>query len=218
MRYLSRLISYLRPEHLRHEHAIFEFLKRSGTAEIPHSGKSLFEHLRGTYLLLRQWECGDAVCYAGLFHSVYGTHIFRHQAIPYTKREEVRRLIGKEAEWLAYLFSVSDRPPGLIRALRTCMIFDTVNQTDVVISTEELRALIIIECANLLDQRAVGTFIKEAVEEARKANFLLGNQLLACFQPLETRKASKSGSSAATERMKRVLWLRSATSRVSSFW
>src|SRR3546814_18378901 len=57
----------------------------------------------------------QTICLAGLFHSIYGTAHFRHATLPFSQRRVVKNLIGAEAEALAYLFCVTDRPTGLLR-------------------------------------------------------------------------------------------------------
>jgi len=74
--------------------------------EVRHSGGTLLEHLMGTRAILEAWEQREAVCLAGLFHSVYGTESFRKTTIPADLRPRVQALIGDEAEALAWLFGV----------------------------------------------------------------------------------------------------------------
>ena len=90
------------------EKQLFGFLLNSGSAKRPHSGDTLFHHLLGTYLLLKRQGADSELCTAGLFHSVYGTSLYREP--PLVEREEVRKRIGERAERLAWLFSVLRRP------------------------------------------------------------------------------------------------------------
>jgi hypothetical protein len=85
------------------------FLRRAGTEAMPHSGRALLDHLLGTRNLLIEWEARPALCDAGLFHSVYGTQYYELKAIPVSMRDEVRQLIGDEAELLAWLFCMMRR-------------------------------------------------------------------------------------------------------------
>ena len=99
-----------------------------------HSGRSLFEHLKGVHDLLRDWDNDRDVCLAGLFHSVYGTHTFRHRSM--SDREELRRMIGADAELLVHHFSTAkDRP-----------FFESVADAGV------RKKLLEIEAANLYEQ------------------------------------------------------------------
>lgn len=59
--------------------------------DVHHSGRTFFAHLKGTHDLLRDWGNPEPVCIAGLFHSIYGTWHFRHQAFPITRRQRACR-------------------------------------------------------------------------------------------------------------------------------
>jgi hypothetical protein len=108
-----------------------------GADKVGHSGRTLYEHLKGTHDLLLRWGALRHVRLAGLFHSIYGTKTFRHQCLEPTlkNRELVAELIGQKAEQLAYLFCTADRPH-----------FDAEGQ--------DLADLRLIEKANLQEQRA----------------------------------------------------------------
>ena len=85
------------------------FLRKAGTEEMPHAEGGLFDHLLGTRQLLVEWEARPALCDAGLFHSIYSTDHYEQQAIPLSMRDEVRQLIGDEAESLVWLFCMMRR-------------------------------------------------------------------------------------------------------------
>lgn len=107
------------------------FLEAHGAKAAPHSGRTLYEHLKGTYDLLRDWGAPKHVQLAGLFHSIYGTQYFGHASVPLTERHKVRALIGDTAERLVFAFCTDDR-----RRLLKRPAYD----------------LLEIEAANLLDQ------------------------------------------------------------------
>jgi hypothetical protein len=94
------------PEHIR------DFLIRLGVADQPHSGRTFLQHCEGVYRLLLS-EHGYDIALAGALHSVYGTESYRPQSIP--TRAQVRELVGREAEELAWLFCTLKRKQ--IRAL-----------------------------------------------------------------------------------------------------
>ena len=81
-------------------------LQAHGAATAGHGFRSLFEHLQGVADLLTVYGARAALCDAGLFHSVYGTESYQSQTIPIELRPRVVRLIGEEAERLAWLFGV----------------------------------------------------------------------------------------------------------------
>ncbi len=104
------------------------------TNNIPHSGSTLFDHLSGTYGLMKTSGFNRYVCLAGLFHSVYDTEYFTAD-FPIT-REEVINVIGKKAENLVHLFCTL-RPRK-----RFILSSDLPEQVD----------LAAIEYANILEQ------------------------------------------------------------------
>jgi hypothetical protein len=85
---------------------LIDFLREIGCVDLTHSGLGLLSHLEGTYNLLEAWRCREECCRAGLFHSVYGTESYPVETIALTRREQVKELIGDEAEMLAYCFGV----------------------------------------------------------------------------------------------------------------
>jgi hypothetical protein len=85
------------------------FLVGMGVENIPHTEKSYLAHLIAVYRDLKAFGCGEDVCRAGMFHSIYGTEKFQGFTLPLERRGEVRELIGDRAEHLAYLNCVMDR-------------------------------------------------------------------------------------------------------------
>src|SRR5260370_21262706 len=86
-----------------------DFLVSLGTETVAHSNKSFLAHLIGVYNDMQAAGCTEEVCRAGMFHSIYGTELFRKFQLPLERRPEVRALIGERAERLAYLNCVMDR-------------------------------------------------------------------------------------------------------------
>jgi hypothetical protein len=128
-------------------------LEELGADVTSHSRGTLLEHLRGTHDLLEQWGNPPPVCVAGLFHSIYGTYAFDKQSADMNMRERIRDVIGADAEWLVFVFCVTDRrcfydylgePRFKIR--------DIVHDRDLELDRDTLAALIEIEVANMLDQ------------------------------------------------------------------
>ena len=87
-----------------------DFLESIGCGETMHSGRTLLEHLIGTYKILDEGFAPLYVCDAGLFHSVYGTAYFKPKTIPLDNRDIVKDIIGEEAENLAFMFCVIPSP------------------------------------------------------------------------------------------------------------
>src|SRR5262245_9034000 len=89
---------------------MIDFLRSLGTAEVPHSGeKGVLAHLVSVFRDLEAWGCDRDVCRAGLFHSIYGTELFRRWSLPLARRADVQALIGQRAEWIAFVNCLMDR-------------------------------------------------------------------------------------------------------------
>jgi len=89
--------------------AVLRFLLDQGTDAIDHPGGKLFDHLLRTAVTLAGWQAPDALVAAGLVHAVYGTDGFPVALRAIDARDEVRSLIGDEAEQIVYTYAASDR-------------------------------------------------------------------------------------------------------------
>lgn len=138
-------------------------LQELGANRIPHSRRSLFDHLVGTGEILRAWDCDVDVCAAGMFHSIYGTNAFALSCLDRRDRDRLRDLIGERAEELAYLFCVSNRPYGILQAAKNAQLVNRFTGEIIVVSPADIRELLEIECANLIEQRAGHRFLVELV-------------------------------------------------------
>ena len=133
-----------------------KFLTDHGATLTRHSGRCLYEHLKSTHDLLRDWGNPEPVCLAGLFHSAYGTVSFKHKSVDLKERPTVRALIGKDAEYLVYLFCVIDRPKVFLaaQAMFQRHLFDRHTHSIVSVTHQIRNQLVEIEAANLLEQGA----------------------------------------------------------------
>jgi hypothetical protein len=125
------------------------------TKDVTHSGRTFFEHLVGVHDLLQQRRAPSYVCLAGLFHSIYGTNVFRHQTVPINNRDLIVDLIGEHAELLAFIFCSCERPKALIQAAQRGPPYRVINQRDgemIPLAPIDMLALLIIEDANLEEQ------------------------------------------------------------------
>jgi len=87
-----------------------QFLKDCGADLCKHSGGTLLEHLEGTRDILRKEGAPEYLQDAGLFHSVYGTAYYMPDTGISTNREDVQKLIGMQAEEIAYWYCVLQAP------------------------------------------------------------------------------------------------------------
>lgn len=160
---------------------IMKFLHLIGTRDRPHSGRTLFDHLAGTSNLLRSWGCANAVCDAGLYHSVYGTNAFRFASVPREQRPIIRSLIGDEAEGLAFLFGSTYRPWALLEWVETSVLLDRHTAQPILIDEDTRAKLITIECANLLEQKKGTTFLRHVLTAVEDGDFVLPPKVLSAI-------------------------------------
>lgn len=125
-----------------------------GTRAVRHSDRDLYTHLAGTHDLLEAWGNPPEICNAGLFHSIYGTAVFRHCAVPLARRNIVQDLIGIEAERLAYIFCVTRRPAAFLNLVGTNqrIVYDCHTNRLLALERRQFESLLEIETANLVEQ------------------------------------------------------------------
>lgn len=116
------------------------------TGTINHLDKTLFEHLYGTYKLLKQQNKSEHVCLAGFFHSVYDTGYFQYGA-KYS-RESLKNQIGESAEKLVYEFCRLDN--------RTNDLLNNSQDWD----RQTYKDLLDIEIANMIEQNFYNDVVK----------------------------------------------------------
>ena len=86
-------------------HKAINYLLVLNTQNIPHSGKNFFDHCVNVYNILNNCGFDEDVCFAGLFHSIYGNDIFTTGKQLNASREDVKNIIGERAENLVYKFN-----------------------------------------------------------------------------------------------------------------
>jgi len=130
------------------------FLEQYGAGETAHSNADLLAHLKGVHDLLRTWGERDALCDAGLFHSVYGTDIFPTGTVPHEDRPAVQALIGEEAETIAYLFGTLTRGSIFDAAFDGApFLLESRAGGTVAVTDQQYADLAAITVANWLEQR-----------------------------------------------------------------
>jgi hypothetical protein len=89
---------------------MIDFLRGLGTEDVQHSGeKGFLAHLVAVYRDMEAWGGSQDLCRAALFHSIYGTELFRRWSLPLDRRGDVRALIGERAERIAFINCLMDR-------------------------------------------------------------------------------------------------------------
>jgi hypothetical protein len=92
------------------EGAGLALLRELGTDRMPHGrGRTLYEHLAGMAAIAAAWGLPETVRRGALFHSVYGTSVYRGKAAGVAARRTIARAIGDDAERIAHTFGDLDR-------------------------------------------------------------------------------------------------------------
>lgn len=84
-------------------------LRRWGAANVAHSGSGFLDHLVGTYRITTNWGLDRRVRLAALFHAVYGVAMQAERVASGLPRDDLRAIIGDEAEELVWCFFTFDR-------------------------------------------------------------------------------------------------------------
>jgi hypothetical protein len=130
------------------------FLREANTERMPHSERGLFDHLLGTRQLLVEWGARPALCDAGLFHSIYSTEYYEQTAVPLTSRNDVRQLIGEEAESLVWLFCMMRRETlldGNLERQRDFTVQHRLTGEQISLSEAQFGDLVTMTIANSLE-------------------------------------------------------------------
>ncbi len=144
--------------------AIVAFLRAEGVAGLRHAGgRTLLDHLLGTYWILRRWGQPAWLQHAGLIHSVYGTDSYQRALLSQARRGDVAAAAGDRAERLAYLFCVTPRGPLFAGThlwardlpIRSTSLAEHPNRGDAA-TRDELDALVLMHMANLAEQARAG--------------------------------------------------------------
>ena len=86
-------------------HKSINYLLSLGTQNIPHSGKNFFDHCINVYNILNNSKLEEDVCFAGMFHSIYGNDIFTESKQLNVSRDDIKNIIGEKAESLVFKFN-----------------------------------------------------------------------------------------------------------------
>jgi hypothetical protein len=155
-------------------------LEAMGANGLQHLNGSLAQHLCGTEALLRAWGGREALCTAGLFHAVYGTDAFGPMLATTDQRDSIARVIGAEAEQLAYLYGACDRQvfyPRVGVGVSPCFP-DRFTGTKYPISEATLADLCEITLANELEVLTHRPQFRSRHQRARWKLFLRAESLL----------------------------------------
>ncbi len=143
--------------------ALVGFLRSEGADIFRHGrGRTLLEHLVGTYSIVRRWGQPLWLQHAALIHSVYGTDAYERRLLTAGHRNAVAEIAGGAAERLAHLFCVTPRGPllaGTYQWARDLPPRATGGQHGAsgdAPTRTELDALVLLHMANLAEQARGG--------------------------------------------------------------
>jgi Rps23 Pro-64 3,4-dihydroxylase Tpa1-like proline 4-hydroxylase len=135
-----------------------EFLRKIGAMNFTHQRGTLHDHLVRTFSNLEKRGFDRNVCFAGGLHAIYGTNAFRHAVVTRASRSRIVEAFGEKAEYLAYLFSILERPKTLESPLKLegqTAVVETRNKDKLSLERTIFDDLRKIECANLADQKVL---------------------------------------------------------------
>lgn len=139
-------------------------LRQLGFGELTHDSHVPFlSHLLGVRRLLVEWGERPALCDAGLFHSAYGTEYF--QPTEPASRDDVRRLIGDDAEEVAWMWCTIRR--DTIELGDEVTVIDRQSGRRIAMSDAMTADIATLWCADTVEQIA-----RMAVEERGFAHSL----------------------------------------------
>lgn len=96
----------------RGEDMISSLSKIDAAVEFAHASTTFYEHLKGTFGILSAWKQPEVVKRTGLVHTAYSGDLFQFFLFDANKeddRNQLRDIIGTEAEALTYLFGTVNR-------------------------------------------------------------------------------------------------------------
>ncbi|MEZ4868292.1 MAG: hypothetical protein R3C14_43590 [Caldilineaceae bacterium] len=132
-----------------------DYLVALGTADIGHTEKTYLAHAIGVYTDMDAWGGSDDLCYAALFHSIYGTQQFQGFTLPLEKRPELQALIGDYAEKIAFVNCFMDRATldAQVREVKESYpIRNRVTGETMLLTKDEYDDLVCLHLCDLLEQ------------------------------------------------------------------
>ena len=156
---------------------ILEKLGQYNLQGFSHTDSGLASHLKGTYEILKSWNCPEALCIAGLCHSIYGTESYRQNPIEISERNNIKSIIGDDAESMAYIFGAHTKESlwGNLKRNNDFKITDRLTSEEINLSKEQLNGLITLTLGNWLEQRSRAP---EEYKFVRQDEFLASEEYL----------------------------------------
>ena len=145
-----------------------QFLIDNKVNELNHKNRSLIKHLLAVYDRLKAHGYQEDVCLAGGLHSIFGTNIYKKQALTEDKHGVLIEKFGKDVIHLVDLFRSIKRPWALENALiekhssnidiNHRVELNSGNAEFIGLTNYELNSLCAIEAINLDDQNGLSKY------------------------------------------------------------
>ena len=140
------------------------WLRERGADTVRHPGGTLYQHLCRVSERLAGLGHEPAVQSAGLTHAAYGTDGFDLALFFWQERDELRGLIGTEAEEMVYLYGSCDRSRSWRRLAETGDVTDRFTGDVTRLDGERLKAFADLSLVHELDVIAQSPVIFERNE------------------------------------------------------
>ncbi len=161
------------------------YIHELGVAKLPHSGTTYMGHVVGVYNYIKSWEVDEEMCRAAVFHSIYGTEGFQDFTLPLDRREELRALIGPQAELIAYANCAMDRASFFALVDKhqdSYPIIDRLSGETLNLSNQEFEDLMRLHLCDHLEQVERSSTWDYNREQVRIMAERLGGAALASYQ------------------------------------
>jgi len=103
-----------------------DFLFKNNCDKIIHSKSNFLNHLINTFNILKKWKQHEDLCFAGMFNNIYGNKYFNANLD--VSRNDIKNLIGENAEELVFRFANVDREYIYQKEDRELIILAAANQ------------------------------------------------------------------------------------------
>lgn len=182
-------------------------LEEIGAEDVDHPRGTLADHLHGTYAILQRWECPADVCLAGLYHSVYGTDVFKTVTLAPDARNRVVEAIGEVAEHLAFTYCALVRDSlydNLAAGGPPYRVLDRRDRSPIDVTIEQYAKLMTIDLANRFEQMPHSAASRDRFARDR-GRYVAATPLLPPRAVEELRATKVQPVTVAVRRLKRKL-------------
>jgi hypothetical protein len=134
---------------------LVDFFVQEGADGVGHTGKTYLAHAVSVHRDLQSWNADEEVCLGGMFHSIYGTEFFQSFKLELDRRGELRDLIGRRAESLAYWNCAMDRASfdaAVLHGTSPYRFIDRISGDDIELTQQEFDDLCTIHLCDWLEQ------------------------------------------------------------------